>query len=338
MPFKKLGEQSIYYEFPPVIKSSAAIVGPEEGKGPLEKNFDLVLEKNMYREKTPEKAEMKMLLESCNLALKKAGIKSDDIDFFMAGDLLNQIIAANFTARELALPFFGLYGACSTFSEALILSSMLIDGNFAHQVLMGVSSHYETAERQFRYPIELNIKKSQTAQYTVTGAGSCIVSDQEQGEGVKIINGTVGKVIDMGIKKADQLGSGMAPAAADTIVQHFKDMDAQPSDYDLILTGDLGKVGQDILRELVKKDGYDISNNHQDCGVMIFDFNKQKVGAGGSGCGCSAVVTLGYMLKEMEKNNYQHVLVVSTGALHSPLSCNQGETIPAVAHAVLLGG
>lgn len=331
---KKVGQQTIAFANPPVIMGAASIVGPKEGQGPLGGNFDVVMEDTLNGEQSWEKAERKMLKEACQLAVKKAGVHAENIDFMMAGDLLNQIISANFTARDLGIPFIGLYGACSTMVEGMFIGSMLIDGGFADHVLAAASSHYDTAERQYRYPTEMGVQRPLTAQWTVTGAGAVVLGTG--GTGPRVTHATVGKVVDLGIKDGNDMGSAMAPAAADTIIRHFKDTGSKPSDYDLIVTGDLASIGRALTLQLVKQAGYDISKNFTDCGILIFD-PTQDTHAGGSGCGCSAVVLTGYLLKEMQSGKYNRILALGTGALLSPTSMMQGESIPGIGHAVVLG-
>ncbi|MCL4426593.1 MAG: stage V sporulation protein AD [Firmicutes bacterium] len=331
MAQKRLGKETVFLANPPAIVATAAIVGPMEGKGPLAEYFDVVEEDTLLGEKTWEKAEIKMLQEATDLALKKAELKTGDIDFFLAGDLLNQIIAANFVARKISRPYLGLYGACSTMAEALGLGAMLIDGGFARQVLIGTSSHHDTAERQFRYPTEFGVQRPPTSTWTVTGAGAVVLA--EGGHGPLVTHVTIGKVVDMDQKDPNDMGSAMAPAAAETIWQHLQDTGRRPSDYDLIVTGDLGRVGKPITDVLLKKAGYDLTPVYNDCGIMIYDTN-QDAHSGGSGTACSAVVFGGYILRQILSGRYRRVLLVGTGALYSPTSAQQGESIPGIAHAV----
>ena len=330
---KKLGRQTLAFANPPVILGAASVVGPKEGQGPLGPNFDVVLSETINGEQTWEKAERKMLKTSCRMAVEKTGLTNQDMDFMMAGDLLNQIISANFTARDMGIPFIGLYGACSTMFEGMALGSMMIDGGFANHVLAAASSHYDTAERQYRFPTEMGVQRPMTAQWTVTGAGSVVLGSQ--GQAPAITHATIGKVVDLGIKDPNDMGSAMAPAAADTIIQHFKDTGRTPADYDLIVTGDLASVGRALTEQLVKQAGYDISKNYTDCGILIFD-PAQDTHAGGSGCGCSAVVLTGYLLKEILAGKFKRILGVGTGALLSPTSSFQGESIPGIGHAVAI--
>lgn len=330
---KKTGRQTVRFANPPVLLGTAAVVGPKEGQGPLGNSFDHVWEDTLNGEKTWEKAERKMLMEACTRAMQKLQLTPDRIDFMLAGDLLNQIISANFTARAMGIPFIGLYGACSTMYEGLALGSMLVDGGYADHVLVASSSHYDTAERQYRFPTELGTQRPPSAQWTVTGAGGAIIAGQ--GTGPLITHATIGKVLDLGIKDANDMGSAMAPAAADTIIRHFKDTGRTPEDYDLIVTGDLAAIGRSLTEQLVKQAGYDISKNYTDCGVLIYD-PAQDTHAGGSGCGCSASVLCGYLIKEIVAGKFKRILGIGTGALLSPVSALQGESIPGIAHAVVI--
>lgn len=331
--FKKNGMQTVWFENPPVIISTASVAGPMEGEGPLGKTFDKVFNDTYYGEETWEKAEQRMMLDAMKKALQKANLQENDIDFMLAGDLLNQIISANFTARALPIPFMGLYGACSTMYEGMALGSMLIDGGFAGRVLVGTSSHYNTAERQYRFPTELGVQRSMTAQWTVTGAGAAVLAGK--GNGPVITHATIGKVIDMGQGDPQDMGAAMAPAAADTIVRHFQDTGRNPDYYDLVVTGDLGAYGKKLAEQLVKQKGYEISGGFTDCGILIYN-GSQDVHAGGSGCGCSAVVTCGFLMEQLKTGRYKRILGIGTGALLSPCSIQQGETIPGIGHAVVI--
>jgi stage V sporulation protein AD len=333
---QKLGRQSFSFTNPPVIAAAANIVGPMEGQGPLGRQFDWILDDILFGEPTWERAESKILRESAKLALRKINWQPGDVDFFLAGDLLNQIISANFAARSIGAPFLGLFGACSTFAEAIMLGCMLIDGSFASRVLLSSSSHHNAAERQFRFPIEQGTQRPPSAQWTVTGGGALALA--KQGEGPVVTMGTAGKVIDLGIADPNNMGAAMAPAAADTLISHFQDTGTEPASYDLILTGDLGLVGHDVLKELMRTRGYLLGDNYQDCGLLIYDLTRQDVHAGGSGCGCSAVVFTGSIWNQLRSGGCKKVLLMATGALMSPTSSQQGETIPAVAHAVVVEG
>ncbi|TYP54267.1 stage V sporulation protein AD [Thermosediminibacter litoriperuensis] len=333
MALKKLGNQTVKFQNPPSIIATASIVGPVEGQGPLKDYFDLILSDFNFQEKTWEKAEKRMLKEAAEMAIKKSGVPGNQIEYFVAGDLLNQIISASFAARELGIPFLGIYGACSTMAEGLGLGAMLVDGGYADYLVVGTSSHFCSAERQYRFPLELGNQRPPTAQRTVTGAGAAVISSKNQNPRITYM--TTGKVIDMGEVNPNDMGTAMAPAAVDTIVKHLEDSNRSPEDYDLIITGDLASVGKDIVERLLKEKGIDISDRYTDCGLLIYS-PQQDVHAGGSGCACAAVVTLGYLFKEMQKGRYNRILVVATGALLSTTSVQQGETIPCIAHAVAL--
>ncbi|GAA0718461.1 stage V sporulation protein AD [Clostridium malenominatum] len=331
---KKVGKQTIRIDSKPRIISAFSIVGPKEGEGPLKDYFDKVISDDLAGEESYEKAESTLLYTAVTESIKKAKLKEEDIDFLFAGDLLNQLTSSSFAARDMNIPFFGLYGACSTMTESLSLASMAMDGGFANYVVAATSSHFSSAERQFRYPLEFGSQRPATAQWTVTGSGSIVLG--REGNYPYVTYVTVGKVKDYGIIDANNMGAAMAPAAVSTIYSHFKDTGRNPSDYDVIATGDLGKVGKQITIELLKDYGYDISSNYIDCGEEIFDHERQGTDSGGSGCGCSAVVYCGYLYKNMLSGKFKRILVVSTGALLSTTSSLQGESIPGIAHAVAI--
>lgn len=330
---KKVGENTIKFTLPPKILSGYSIVGPKEGQSPLAQYFDYILKNDTFNEKTFEKAERKMLEQAISGAIDKANLLATDIDILLSGDLLNQIISASFSARQLQTAFIGLFGACSTMTESLAVGACIIDGGCADKVACATSSHFSTAERQFRYPLELGCQRPPTAQWTVTGAGCTILG--REGEGHKITHVTFGRVIDYGINDMNNMGAAMAPAAADTLKNLFKDTNTTPSDYDLIVTGDLGKLGSELLIDLLEYYGYKIGENYCDCGQMIFS-NKQKSFMGGSGCGCSASVINSYVLSKLDSGDYKKIIVMSTGALVSTTSTQQGETIPGIAHALVI--
>lgn len=330
---KKNGQQTIAFSNPPVIIATASIVGPEEGAGPLATSFDKVINDEHYGETSWEKAERRMLEEAFNMVLQKAGLQPQNVDYMLAGDLLNQIISANYAARALGIPFIGLYGACSTMQESMILGAMLIDGGFAEYVLVGTGSHYATAERQYRFPIEQGVQRSLASQRTVTGAGAMVLASQ--GQGPRITHATVGKVIDLGQGDPMDMGSAMAPAAADTIATHLSDTARDPVTYDVIITGDLGTYGKKLAQELLKQKGIDVSDRFTDCGILIYS-PDQDTHAGGSGCGCSAVVTCGYLIQQLNSKRIKRALGIGTGALLSPIMTGQGETIPCIGHAVAI--
>ena len=333
---KKVGENTIKFELPPKILSGYAIVGPKEGQSPLAKYFDYVLKNDNFNEKTYELAERKMLEQAICGATDKANLLATDIDILLGGDLLNQIISASFTARQLQTSFIGLFGACSTMTLSLAVGACIIDGECAKTVACATSSHFSTAERQFRFPLELGCQRPPTAQWTVTGAGCSILSGQ--GKGHNITHATFGKVVDYGINDMNNMGAAMAPAAADTLKNFFNDTNTCADDYDLILTGDLGSVGKSIMTDLMFEKGYELNSNYDDCGCMIFDSKKQDTHSGGSGCGCSGAVLTGYLLPKLSSGELKNVLFMSTGALMSPTASMQGETIPGVAHLINLKG
>jgi len=329
---KKVGKQTIEVKSKPRIIATTSVVGPKEGEGPLKDYFDIILENDLNGKDSYEKAESSLLYKAITESIKKAKLKEEDIDFLFAGDLLNQLTSSNFAAREINIPFVGLYGACSTMTESLGMAALIMDGDFAKHVVAATSSHFSSAERQFRFPLEYGSQRAPTAQWTVTGSGAMVLGKEGHFPYVSYV--TLGKVKDYGITDANNMGAAMAPAAVDTINQHLKDVGRKPSDYDLIATGDLGRVGKKLTINLLKEYGYNIENNYIDCGDEIFDHEKQDTKAGGSGCGCSAVVDCGYIYKNMVAGKFKKVLLVSTGALMSPTSTLQGESIPGIAHAV----
>jgi stage V sporulation protein AD len=333
MDLKRMGNQTVVFANPPVILSSYSVVGPKEGQGPLGKTFNHIWKDVLHGEKSWEVAESKMLLEAMQGAIIHAQLPHDKIDFILAGDLLNQIISSSFAARQMALPFIGLYGACSTMALSMTVGSMLIDGGFARHVLAGVSSHHDTAERQFRAPTEQGTQRAMSAQWTVTGAGSVVLG--VSGTGPRITAATIGRVVDYAETDVNDMGSAMAPAVADTILNHFHDLQRKPADYDLIVSGDLGAVGLTLAAEVLKQSDIDMGTVFTDCGVMLFDAS-QDVHAGASGCACSSVVFAGEIMRRIKIGELKRVLLVGSGALHSPTSAFQGESIPGIGHAVVI--
>lgn len=329
-----VGKQSIKFNKPPIILGAASIVGPKEGEGPLGSYFDEVLEDILWGEDSWEKAETKFVKESIKKAVEKANLQIEDIRYIFAGDLLNQLVASYFGSRGYNIPFFGLYGACSTMGESIQLASMTVAAGYADKVVAATSSHFCGAEKQFRTPLEYGSQRPLTATWTVSGSGAVVIGSNGNGPCIPAI--TTGKIVDLGVTDPMNMGAAMAPSAADTLVTHFKDLDTSPEDYDLIITGDLGTVGHELMKELVEKEGYFLHKGFKDCGIEIFDANKQDTHAGGSGCGCSAVTLTGYLLKEMEKGNFKKILFMPTGALMSTISFQQGESIPGIAHAVVI--
>jgi stage V sporulation protein AD len=273
--------------------------------------------------------------EAGKLAIENAGITKEQVHFYIGGDLMNQIISSSFAARTMSIPYLGVFGACSTSMESLALAAALVNSGAARYILAGTCSHNASVEKQFRYPTEYGSQKPPTAQYTVTGAGAAVVS--QEGDGPVVTAATIGRVVDMGLKDPFNMGAAMAPAAVDTIEAHFRDLQLKPDYYDLIVTGDLSKVGYELACQLFEKHDFPIhQTKYADCGMMIYDYEKQMVQAGASGCGCSAVVTYGHLLKRMREGEIKRMLVVATGALLSPLSFQQGESIPCIAHAVAI--
>ena len=319
---------------PIYVIGEGTIVGECEAKGPFGKYFDVHIDDDLYGETSWEKAESKMFYESVRKAIEKSKISDEEIQLVLGGDLLNQNISANFAARQMNLPFLGLYGACSTMTESLIVGAMALESGYASNLVCAASSHFSTAERQFRTPLELGTQRTPTSQRTVTGAGATVLSTQKH-DSVAITGYTVGKIIDYGIKDGNNMGAAMAPAACDTFVQHFSDFARKPSDYDAIYTGDLGKYGKEILIQLLKKEGYDAQAVLHDCGAEIFD-DSQDPHMGGSGCGCCASMLNAYLIPKIREGKIRRLLVAATGALLSPTSSLQGESIPAVAHAVII--
>ena len=330
---KKVGENTIKFTLPPKIIGSYSIVGPKEGLSPFSKYFDYILKNDSFNEKSYEIAERKMLEQAITGATDKANLLATDVDILLSGDLLNQIISASFSARQLQTSFIGMFGACSTMTECLAVGACIIDGECANTVACATCSHFSTAERQFRFPLELGNQRPPTAQWTVTGAGCSILSNQ--GKGHVVTHATFGKVIDFGINDMNNMGAAMAPAAADTLKNLFNDTNTTPSDYDLIVTGDLGKLGSELLIDLLENYGFKLGSNYCDCGQMIFS-NTQKAFMGGSGCGCSASVINSYIMSKLDSGEYKKIILMSTGALLSTTSAQQGETIPGIAHAVIV--
>lgn len=329
------GKQTWWFENQPVIIGTATVVGPDEGEGPLAAEFDLVHQELDMQQKTWEKAERLLLEQATEFALQNAKVDKSSVNFYVGGDLMNQIISNSFAARTIGVPYLGVFGACSTSMESLAIASQLVNSGSANHVMAGTCSHNCTVEKQFRYPTEYGSQKPPTAQYTVTGAGAAVIA--AAGDGPVVECATIGKVVDLGITDPFNMGAAMAPAAVDTIQAHFNDTGRTPGDYDLIVTGDLASVGHPIAKDLLLQNGVPMDlTEFNDCGLMVYDVEKQKVQAGGSGCACSAVVTYGHLLKRIKKGELKRILVVATGALLSPLSYQQGESIPCIAHAVAI--
>ena len=331
---KRLGSQTVKLATPPYILTTATIVGKKEGEGPLAQYFDQILDDEYWGEKSFEKAETKILKETINLALSKCNKSSGDMHYILAGDLLNQCISSSSAIKDSNIPFFGLFGACSTMTESMSLGAMLVDGGFADNLICATSSHFCSAERQFRLPLEQGGQRPPSAQWTVTGSGAAVLSNS--GSGPRITHVTTGKIVEMGIKDANNMGAAMAPAAVDTISAHFSDTGRNADYYDLIVTGDLGEVGMEIASEMLEELGTSITDKYNDCGVMIFDSDKQDTHSGGSGCGCCASVFSGYIYRELLEKRLNRVLLLATGALMSPTSIQQGDAIGGIAHAIAI--
>lgn len=332
------GKQSIIFKEGPYLISSASVVGKKEGEGPFGELFDIIEETDLFGEDSWEEAESTMQKEACQIALGKAGLKPEDIRLTFGGDLLRQGIVTSMGARQFEIPLFGLYGACSTSGEALALGAMCVGAGYGEYMLAVTSSHFACAEKEFRFPLGYASQRPLSAQWTVTGSGAFIIgADGAQKKSrVKITGITTGKIIDYGLKDSQNMGACMAPAACDTIWQHLKDFGRQPEDYDRIITGDLGYVGQSILFDLMRKKDIDIKKRHMDCGMQIFDQSTQDTHAGGSGCGCAATTLSAYILPKIESGEWKSVLFVPTGALMSTVSYNEGASVPGIAHAIVL--
>ncbi len=344
------GAASVAYEQPVYIQSTASIVGKKEGEGPLGNTFDMICEDPMFGADTWEAAESTLQKQAATLAIGKAGLKPEEIRMIFAGDLLAQTIASSFGIAELGVPFYGLYGACSTMGESLSLGSMAIAAGYGEHILCATSSHFASAEKEFRYPLGYGCQRPLSATWTVTGSGACVIGCQpplsevsgnalplREGNGCAAITGiTTGKVIDYGLKDSLNMGGCMAPAACDTIYQNLFDFGRVPADYDAIVTGDLGLIGQKILKDLLLEKGIDIADLHQDCGLLIYDNDAQDTHSGGSGCGCAATVLSSYLLPKVVSGKWQRILFVPTGAMLSKVSFNEGDSVPGIAHGIVI--
>ena len=328
------GLQSIAFEQSPFLITSASVVGKKEGEGPLGNMFDLIETEDLFGEDNWESAESAMQKEACLLALEKAHLLPEDIRYIFGGDLLRQGVATSMGVEELEIPMFGLFGACSTSGEALALASMSVAAGYGEYMMAVTSSHFASAEKEFRFPLGYASQRPLSAQWTVTGSGAFIVGKRRSH--VRITGVTIGKIIDYGLKDSQNMGACMAPAACDTIIRNLEDFERTPEDYSRIITGDLGYVGQSILFDLMRGKGYDIKANHMDCGMTIFNQQLQDTHAGGSGCGCAATTLSAYILPKIEKGEWKRVLFVPTGALMSTVSYNEGASVPGIAHGIVL--
>lgn len=332
----KQGRQSFLLEDPPIITTWASIAGKKEVEGPLSHTFDIKCRDTYFGQKTWEQAEKHMQQLILNKLISKAGISQEEVGLVFSGDLLNQCIGSSFSLRNTGIPHLGLYGACSTMAESLLMASMAVGGGFSDQVVAMTSSHFASSERQYRFPLGYGGQRTPTSQWTVTGSGAALICSQ--GKGPKITSCTIGAVTDLGIKDANNMGAAMAPAAYHTIRAHFEDLHCGPTDFDLIVTGDLGQTGKELLMELARKDGISLGGKITDCGTLIFDNTTQDVHSGGSGCGCSAITLCGYLLEQLKSGKLKKILFCGTGALLSPTSTQQGLPIPGVCHAVCITG
>lgn len=328
------GKQSFTFEQPPVITAWASVAGKKEAEGPLSYYFDITNQDTFFGERTWEQGERRMQQIALDTLIKKAKIKKSEIGAVFSGDLLNQCIGSSFTLRNSGIPHLGLYGACSTMAESLLTAAMAVGGGFRNQVVAMTSSHFASSERQYRFPLGYGGQRTPTAQWTVTGSGAALVCND--GHGPRITSCTIGTVTDLGVTDANNMGAAMAPAALETIKTHFGDMNITPDSYDLIVTGDLGQLGKELLLTMAQKEGLLIGGKLTDCGTLVFDVLKQDVHAGGSGCGCSAITLCGYLLNQLQTGKLKKILFCGTGALLSPTSTQQGLPIPGVCHAICI--
>lgn len=328
----KISRNTFLTENPPSIKSYASIAGSKESEGPIGNCFDKIVKDSHFGQETWEQAESELQKQTVSLAISKAGLQNENIDFIFSGDLINQCIGTTYGLRSLSIPLLGLYGACSTMAEGLLLASLMADSGIGENIAAATSSHFSTAERQFRFPLSYGGQRTPSAQWTCTASGAVILSPQENAPYIK--GATIGTIIDLGITDANNMGAAMAPAAASTIKKFLDDTSLSPENFDFIVTGDLGLVGSTLLVQLLEKENINIKKQHKDCGAMIFDPAEQDTHAGGSGCGCSASVLCGYFLPRVQTGEIKNMLFIGTGALMSPTSSQQGESIPSIAHLV----
>lgn len=338
---KHIGNQSIRYSNPPIISGWASVAGKKEGEGPLGKYYDIIADTAEYGGRNWEEAESRMQMTAVRKAIEKSSVKKNDINYIVAGDLLGQLIASSFGLKSLNIPTFGVYGACSTMGESLAIASILVEGGYASNAVAVTSSHYATAEKQFRFPLGYGNQRPLSATTTVTGSGAVVVSSSDNDgnkdkECVKISGITTGKIMDYGIRDVNNMGAAMAPAAADVIEANLNDFGITPDEYDYIITGDLGKVGGRILEDILLMKGVIIKDRYIDCGIMIYDADKQDTHSGGSGCGCSAITLCGYIMKRLMSGEWHKILFIPTGALLSTVSSHEGNTIPVIAHGIVL--
>ncbi len=342
----KKGKQSVAFKRAPFIIGEASVVGKLEGEGPLGQYFDEICTDPLVNGKSWEEAESNLITKACRLAIANAGVARTELDCVIGGDLLGQLMATSFGVECLDRPFFGIYGACSTMGESMALAAMMVDGGYADSVLAVTSSHFAGAEKQFRFPLGYGCQRPKAASWTVTGSGALVIAGEEypkkmhgaKGKKVRITGMTIGRIVDFGIQDSMNMGACMAPAAASTIAANLEDFERTPEDYDLIVTGDLGTVGSNILYDIMEEKGYSIRKKHMDCGIEIYDAIKQDTHAGGSGCGCSAVTLAGLLLRKMRAGVYRRILFVPTGAMLSPVSFHEDRDIPGIAYGIVLEG
>ena len=328
------GKASLAFENGPQILGKASVAGKKEGEGPLGEQFDIIEPDPLLGCENWEEAESALQKEAADLVIERAGLVRSEVRYLFAGDLLGQLIATSFGTVDLELPLFGLYGACSTIGEALCLGAMTVEAGYADYVMALSASHFASAEKQFRFPLEYGNQRPLSTTWTVTGSGAFILG--KKGGSVRISGITPGRIVDMGLKDSMNMGACMAPAACDTICRSLEDFEREPEDYDRIITGDLGRVGTTILLDFMKSRGHDIRRQHRDCGTMIFDAETQDTHSGGSGCGCSALVLAAEILPKLMTGQWQRVLFLPTGALLSSVSFNEGNSVPGIAHGVIL--
>lgn len=333
---KKIGKQTYVLDRPVYLTDSVSLVGNKEGQGPLSRYFDFIEKDDKMGQKTFEKAERQMLIKAISHCIKKSTVSPENIDLYVGGDLMNQLVSSNYAASELEIPFLGLYNACATMAESYIIASTFLEAGGAKNIVCATGSHFSTAERQYRFPLEFGNQRQSYAQWTVTGVGASMLSSARPSN-VKISKFTVGKVTDFGVSDIANMGAAMAPAAMETLSAFFKDTKTTEKDYDLIASGDLGKLGSDILKDLMADKGYDLESNYIDCGHMIYNIDQDSL-QGGSGAGCSAAVFNSYIIKKIKSGEFKKVLLMSTGALMSTTTNQQGDSIPCIAHLVLVEG
>ena len=331
---RRIGGRTLGFEEMPSIIGYASVAGKKESEGPLGKGFDKIIYDSYNGKNTYEQAESTLQFTAVETAMQKAGVKAEDIDYIFAGDLLNQCIGSSFGLMKFGIPYLGQYGACSTMAQSLIMAASAVESGGAKVSACVTSSHFASAERQYRFPLEYGGVRTPTAQWTVTGAGSCILKSLKKG--ICVARATVGRIVDLGVSDANNMGAAMAPAAAQTLECYLEDTKTSPEDYDMIITGDLGEVGSKSLYDLLERDGINIRKQHNDCGLMIFERSNQDVHAGGSGCGCAASVLCSKIMDDFQNGLVQNILFMATGALMSPTSSGQGANIPSIAHLVNL--